>query len=438
MRRSATPRRSSWLRDAGLPVNPEIEGVRSLEEVFALLRAMAARPPRRRLRDRRRGGEGRPDRPAGGVGRHQPRAPLGHRVQVPAGGAHDAAARDRRAHRADRRSSRRSRSSSRCSSAASTIRTATLHNEDEVAARTCARATRSSCAGPATSSPRSSGRCWRSARRARSPGSSPPTCTSCGTPLVRKEGEAYWRCPNKRGCPSQTCEWLPLRVARRDGHRAPRLQDRDRCCIDIGWVKDPADIYSLTAEQLAQLPGFKDKSIRNLLTAIEGSKDRPLWRLLVGLNIRARRVARGAGRSRALPLGSTRSRQASARTSTGSRASAPRSPRASTTGSTDKENLTLLEKLRKAGVRMRTKRSRRRPRAADRQTIVHHRGLESMSPRGGRAGRGARPAPARRRACRRRRLRGGGGEPRLEVRRRPQQLGVETIDEQEFLKRLKR
>src|SRR5204862_247992 len=36
----------------------------------------------------------------------------------------------------------------------------------------------------------------------------PTTCPSCGTPLVREEGGAYWRCPNKRGCPLQNVEWL--------------------------------------------------------------------------------------------------------------------------------------------------------------------------------------------------------------------------------------
>jgi DNA ligase (NAD+) len=56
--------------------------------------------------------------------------------------------------------------------------------------------------------------------------------------------------------------------------------------IDAGKLRDAADIYSLTAEDLAALPGFKDKSIANLLEAIEGSKQRPLDRLLVGLSIR--------------------------------------------------------------------------------------------------------------------------------------------------------
>jgi DNA ligase (NAD+) len=56
--------------------------------------------------------------------------------------------------------------------------------------------------------------------------------------------------------------------------------------IEAGKLRDAADIYRLTAEDLAELPGFKDKSIANLLEAIEASKQRPLDRLLVGLSIR--------------------------------------------------------------------------------------------------------------------------------------------------------
>jgi DNA ligase (NAD+) len=55
---------------------------------------------------------------------------------------------------------------------------------------------------------------------------------------------------------------------------------------DRGWLNDPADIYTLTAERLGELPGYKDRSIANVLAAIEGSKDRPVWRLLTALNIR--------------------------------------------------------------------------------------------------------------------------------------------------------
>jgi DNA ligase (NAD+) len=56
--------------------------------------------------------------------------------------------------------------------------------------------------------------------------------------------------------------------------------------LERGFIEDPADIYALTADKLAELPGFKDKSITNILEQIERSKDQPLWRLLVGLNIR--------------------------------------------------------------------------------------------------------------------------------------------------------
>src|SRR5262249_28974279 len=87
-------------------------------------------------------------------------------------------------------------------------------------------------------------------------------------------------------CPSQNIEWV--------SHFASRgAMDIEHlgymtviALLDRGWVGDPGDIYFVTDEQLAELPGFKDKSIANLRAAIEGSKDRPLWRLLVALNIR--------------------------------------------------------------------------------------------------------------------------------------------------------
>jgi DNA ligase (NAD+) len=56
--------------------------------------------------------------------------------------------------------------------------------------------------------------------------------------------------------------------------------------LELGLVRDPGDIYALTAERLAEVPGYKEKKVANLLEAIEGSKDRDVWRLLAGLNIR--------------------------------------------------------------------------------------------------------------------------------------------------------
>src|SRR5947207_15176995 len=114
----------------------------------------------------------------------------------------------------------------------------------------------------------------------------PPNSTSCGTPLVRAEGEADYRCPNKRGCPSQGIEWL-FHFAGRGAMDIEHLGYMTVMrLLEAGLIEDPADIYALDAEKLGQLSGFKDKSITNVLEQIETSKDRPLWRLLVGLNIR--------------------------------------------------------------------------------------------------------------------------------------------------------
>jgi DNA ligase (NAD+) len=114
----------------------------------------------------------------------------------------------------------------------------------------------------------------------------PTQCPACGTPLVRKPGEADWRCPNRKGCPSQTVEWLCH-------FASPEALDIEHlgyqtviALVERGWLADPADIYALGATQLLQLPGWADKSAQNLLDAIAASKQRSVWRLLVGLNIR--------------------------------------------------------------------------------------------------------------------------------------------------------
>ena len=167
-----------------------------------------------------------------------------------------------------------------------TITTATLHNEDEVRRKDVrekdtvivrrAGDVIPEIVGPVLSKRPKNARRWRM----------PKACPSCGTALVRREGEVDYRCPNKTGCPSQGQEWL-FHFAGRGAMDIEGLGYKTLLAlVERGLVQDPADIYTLTAEQLDQLDGFAERSISNLLTQIEGSKDRPLWRLLVGLNIR--------------------------------------------------------------------------------------------------------------------------------------------------------
>jgi DNA ligase (NAD+) len=108
-------------------------------------------------------------------------------------------------------------------------------------------------------------------------------CPACGTPAVREPGEAMYRCPNL-SCPAQFFRLL--------GHFTG-VMDIDgfgeAMCgrvIQAGYVKDLADVYHLTKEQLVQLDGVGDKMAESLLANIEISKSRPLPVLIFGLGIR--------------------------------------------------------------------------------------------------------------------------------------------------------
>jgi DNA ligase (NAD+) len=167
-----------------------------------------------------------------------------------------------------------------------TVTYATLHNEDEVRRKDVrpgdtvivrrAGDVIPEIVGPVPALRKRGARRWRF----------PSACTSCGTTLVRPEGEADWRCPNRTGCPSQNVEWL-FHFSGRGAMDIDGLGYMTGMqLLDRGLVRDPADVYALTAGQLAELEGFAERSVANLLAAIEASKDRPIWRLLVGLNIR--------------------------------------------------------------------------------------------------------------------------------------------------------
>lgn len=113
----------------------------------------------------------------------------------------------------------------------------------------------------------------------------PERCPACGTPLVHPDGEAMARCPNME-CPAQRFRWIEHFVSE------PAMDIRGlgeaivQLLLDAGLIRDPADIYSLTLEQLLALPGFKEKSATNLLRSIGRSKRRPLANVIFALGIR--------------------------------------------------------------------------------------------------------------------------------------------------------
>ena len=80
---------------------------------------------------------------------------------------------------------------------------------------------------------------------------------------------------------------LPARQALRggDGHRGARREDRRSRFLDEGLIRDPADIYDLTAERIAELDGFGEVSARNLIEEIEASKRQPFGIVLYALGL---------------------------------------------------------------------------------------------------------------------------------------------------------
>jgi DNA ligase (NAD+) len=113
----------------------------------------------------------------------------------------------------------------------------------------------------------------------------PADCPNCGTPIVRPEGEAVARCPNLR-CPAQIWGRV-VHFAGRGAMDIEHLGERTAHeLLDKKLIADAADIFHLTAADIGQLTNFKDKSIANLQAAIEGAKNRPIDRLLIGFGIR--------------------------------------------------------------------------------------------------------------------------------------------------------
>jgi DNA ligase (NAD+) len=111
----------------------------------------------------------------------------------------------------------------------------------------------------------------------------PKKCPLCGANIVKPEGEAMHRCPN-RACPSRGLETLINWVqgpADIDGVGEQLM----RRLWELGLVRSLPDLYRLTKEQLLELDGFADKSASNSIEAIERSKGTPFSRVLLGLNI---------------------------------------------------------------------------------------------------------------------------------------------------------
>jgi DNA ligase (NAD+) len=115
----------------------------------------------------------------------------------------------------------------------------------------------------------------------------PVDCPFCGEPLRKPEGEAHHFCENV-DCPNRLFESL-THMAGRVALDIEGLGEKTiRSFLDLGLIGDLADVFRLAdhREEILALEGWKERSVDNLLAAVEAAKHRPLDRLLVALNIR--------------------------------------------------------------------------------------------------------------------------------------------------------
>lgn len=113
----------------------------------------------------------------------------------------------------------------------------------------------------------------------------PQVCPVCGTELVRPEGEKVTRCPNPDCFGSRTraiMHFASKTTMDIDGLGEKIIQQ----LVSVGLVSDVSDLYKLTEDDLIPLERFAEKSAQNIVGAIQGSKHPPFWRLVNALGLR--------------------------------------------------------------------------------------------------------------------------------------------------------
>lgn len=181
-------------------------------------------------------------------------------------------------------------------------------------------------------------------------------CPACGTPLVCIEGEAARVCPNKYGCTPQVKGRIEHFVGRRmmniDGIGEEMVND----LCDRGYLKNCADLYDLTAEQIRSLYMKGDRIAEKILGSVEASKSVPFERVLYALSIPyvgetgAKKIAKAVGNIDRLM--SMTEDELMAIDDVG-----PNIARGIIDFFADERNRSIVERLRAAGVRLETENS---------------------------------------------------------------------------------
>jgi len=112
----------------------------------------------------------------------------------------------------------------------------------------------------------------------------PRTCPVCGAEVIKPEDEAMHRCTNA-ACPAQALERIKHFVSRGAMDIEGIGEKMSQALFDAGLIKDVGDLYYLTRDKLLSLERMAEKSVANILNSIERSKNRPLPRVIFALGI---------------------------------------------------------------------------------------------------------------------------------------------------------
>jgi DNA ligase (NAD+) len=166
-----------------------------------------------------------------------------------------------------------------------TVTTATLHNEEDLARKDVrvgdeVVVMRAGDVIPQVVSPKLP----RKNPRARKP-APPRECPACGTETLKPEGAVFTICPNRSGCPGQAFQHVKHFVSKGAMDIEGLGEKQASVFLERGVIADVADIYDLTVERLVELDRFAETSARNLVAAIDASRERPFKRVLYALGL---------------------------------------------------------------------------------------------------------------------------------------------------------
>ena len=247
--------------------------------------------------------------------------------------------------------------------AGSTISMATLHNADDIARKDIREGDWVTIEKAGDVIPRVIGPVLSRRAADSQPWVMPTACPRCESQLHRAEGEAVWRCENT-SCPAKLQRGLEHFASRGAMNIEGLGEALIAQLIEQRLVRDYADVYALTADQLAGLTSvstrsdgrdiqrrFGDKNAQKVIEQIRRSRENPLWRLIFGLGIR--HIGERAAQVLAQALWSMDAlREASVEQLQQTREIGPVLAESLRSWLDEPHNVELLERLRQAGVRL--------------------------------------------------------------------------------------